>query len=70
MTYKFMLLHRSEINDDWSVVEAHANTHGEFLKAVDKHIIRDNEWVVYRVDEGTHKDQYLHSGELDNIIPE
>jgi len=67
MTYKFMLLHRSETADDWSVIEDHANTQKQFLKAVDDHIIRDNEWLVYGIAESNHKDDFIHDGLIEEI---
>lgn len=70
MTYKFILIYRFESTDAWSMLEGKGECEEDFLKSVDNGILKAYEWVVYRIDKGTHKDQYLHSGKLDNIIPE
>jgi len=70
MSYRFLFVYRKDETENWSLIEGTDETKKDFLKRhIDKSILKQAEWVVYRIDEGTHKDQYLHSGEIDDLYP-
>ena len=42
----------------------------DFLETVRDPILESDEWVVYKVSKAIHKDELLHSGELDEVMEE
>lgn len=72
---KYILLHREGASGDngacqmmWDVVEGEAQTEMEFLEGVNDDILEDKEWTVYEVVRGTNKDEYIHSGQIDELV--
>ena len=68
---KNILLFRDEEDRCWSVAEGKASTEVEFLEnEVTDRMLESDEWIVYETVRGTHKDEYIHSGEIDHLLEE
>lgn len=70
---KYILLHLPDHNSSYNVIEGEAQTEVSFLEQLaegkaNEIALQEDDWIVYEVVDGTHKDQYIHSGELDHIL--
>lgn len=69
----YILLHKANSNDSYSAIEGEAETEVSFIEQLAENtairtVLQEDDWVVYEVVRGTHKDEYIYSGELDHII--
>jgi hypothetical protein len=64
----YILTYREQANERWRVLEGDAETETEFLDGVQDSILQENEWVVYETVKATHKDDYVHSGQIDELV--
>ena len=71
MTKYILIAGTDDENLSWSVIEGEAQTEVGFLEnEVNDVILNKDNWIVFEVVRGTHKDEYIHSGEIDHLLEE
>ncbi len=67
---RFVLLYSNNVTYDFKTTSGMAPNVIDFLETVRDPILESDEWVVYKVSKAIHKDELLHSGELDEVMEE
>ena len=71
MEKEYMLLYRHDHTEEWSVIQGKAVAQHNFLmNEVDDSILRECQWSIYEVAVGAHKDEFIRSGAIDEILEE
>lgn len=68
---QYILLYKHNRDPGWTIAEGEATTEVEFLEnEIGQRVLQECEWTVYEVARATHKDEYIHSGEIDHLLEE
>jgi len=71
MKNEYMLLYKHDHTEDWSVIQGKAVAQHKFLRnEVNDNILRECQWSIYEVAVAAHKDEFISSGAIDEILEE
>ena len=65
---RYLLLYKNDYHDGWNMLEEEAPNKMDFLQQIDERFLKYDTWVVYETPDASHKDDYIHSGQIDELI--
>lgn len=64
----YLFLYKNDYEEGWNMIEGEAPNKMDFLDDLDERFLKYDAWVVYNTPEAEHKDDYVHSGQIDELI--
>jgi len=65
---KYLFLYKDDESKGWSMIEDKAPNKMAFLDQIDDSFLKYDTWVVYNTPEVNHKEGFVHSGHIDELI--
>lgn len=64
----FLIIYKDEEFENCKYERGNAETERGFLEQLDKEILESDSWVVFTVENMSGKSEYLHSGQIDDLL--
>jgi len=65
---RYLLLYKNDYHEGWNVLEDKAPNNMAFLEQIDDRFLKYDTWVVYDTPKAHHKEDFVHSGQIDELI--
>lgn len=68
MPAEYLVIHREDNSEGWKTIEGESNDSETFVREnmTPKQVV-EHEWVIFKVDESHHRDEYKDAGRFDDL---